>query len=267
MSEPSLRELQQWMKARIHPGADASPSASDADRWLNPQRGAPGRERLSVYAAGYLARIREALMEVYEAVHHVVGNPEFSQLAEAYAVCHPSHEYNLSLVGRSVPEFLTTYALTQQLPFLPDLARLEWLVAEAFHAQEAPSLDPTSLKSVSPDMWDHLRLIFHPSVRLVDSSWPLLDIWHARTRKRHAIDIELVNRPQRVLIFRARFQVRCELIDEWQEVFLRSLLEGQTLGAVCAHVADRMGGVALPVAEWFSHWVRSGLVVRYELAD
>ena len=245
------------MRAAIHParGSDECVAGSI----LNPQRGVPGAERLSVYAGGYVARMREALAEVYEAVQHVVGERTFSSLAEGYAQRHPSQDYNLSLAGRHLPEFLAVFPLTQPLPFLPDLARLEWLVAQAFHAFDAPSLDPARLASRSLDEWEHASVSFHPSIGLAASRWPILDIWAARTRPRESVNIDLVNRPQRVLVFRQGLQTRCELVDERQHRLLEGLLAGRTLGAVCHDLAGR--DESLPLADWFARWAGQGLIV------
>ena len=261
-SEPSLRALQQWIKSRIRPESPALDESSESP--LNPQRGTPGTERLSVYAGGYLARTREALAEVYEAIHHVLGERAFTDMAHAYAARYPSHDYNLSCVGRYLPLFLPTSPFTQRLPFLPDLARLEWLVSEAFHACEQPPFDPTHLSLGSLKDWNAIQLVFQPSVGLVASMWPILDIWEARNHPRGTIDIDLVNRPQRVLVFRRDVQVRCELVDERQHLLLEGLLAGRSLGLVCGALASHARDESLPVAEWFARWTGRGLIIRCE---
>ena len=250
------------MRSRIRP--QGFPVAVAATPAFNLQRGTPGEERLSVYAVGYLVRFREALTEVYEAIHHVLGEHAFAELARDYAQRYPSHDYNLSLIGRHLPEFLVSCPLTSQLPFLPDLARLEWLVCQAFHAFDQPSLDPLRFAARPLETWEQTRLIFQPSVGLMASAWPILDIWQARTQPRDAVDVDLVNRPQHVLVFRHELQVRCESIEAHQSQLLSGLLGGRTLGAMCDELADDVGDAPLPLAEWFSHWVGYGLLARVE---
>ncbi len=237
---PSLQEVQRWMKGRILAGES-------------------GDERMSIYSGGYIARIQEALEEAYPAVRHVLGARSFSELSRAYAARHPSRDYNLSLVGRNLPSFLETFPLTKNLPFLPDLARLEWLVTEAFHAFDQPPLDPAALAAIPPEDWDCLRVIFQPSVRRLASAWPVLDIWEARDRPVNEVRIDLINRPQRVLAYRSNLQVRCELLDERQDKMLAALMEGETLGAACERIAETTSGDP-PLAEWFARWAGAGLI-------
>ncbi|MDP3702965.1 MAG: DNA-binding domain-containing protein [Candidatus Omnitrophota bacterium] len=259
MSQPSLQELQRWMKAKIVPGDDEAPSP--AEPVLNAQRGTPGEERLAVYAGGYLERTRQALADVYEAVEHIVGPRRFSELTLAYAQASPSHDYNVNARGRELAEFLTSHPLSREFLFLPDLARLEWRIAAAFHAFEKP-IDPARLTGLPLAEWELARVVFQPSVGCLASAWPIRELWDARTRPVSEINIDLVNRPQRVLIFRHDTRVVCELIEEDPCRVLEALLAGRTLGDVCRELAGLDGVAPVQVSAWFAGWVSQGLVVR-----
>ena len=257
---PSLRDVQTWMAAQILPSSVA-PAAADVTVELNPQGGAPGIERLGVYAGGYLTRIGEALAEAYPAIRQVLGRSVFGELSEAYAARVPSHEYNLSRAGRGLAAFLPTWPTTRNLPFLPDLARLEWAVTEAFHAHEELPLPATAMRAWPVEDWPRTRLLFQPSVHVIESAWPVLDIWAARERPRAEIHIELVDRPQTILVFRQGVSVRCELLTAEQAAVLRALLERRPLEAACEGVSAEA-----PVSAWFSDWACYGLITGVLLA-
>lgn len=260
MPEPSLREFQQWMKSRILPGG----TAQEDDRLLNPQRGTPGSARMRVYAGGYLARMQEALAEVFESVHQVLGEGVFIEMAEAYAKQCPSHDYNLSFAGRHLPLFLKTWPRTEVLPFLPDLARLEWLICQAFHAYEQPAIDPQKFSAISPDSWEKIKLLFQPSVGLVASPWPIISIWQARKQPKESINIPLKDHAQQALIYRHQVQVMCEPVDPLPFQILAGLSQGDTLGVACARL-DEQANENLPIAEWFSYWMRLGLIASFQV--
>ena len=260
MSAPTLREVQQWMKSQIRPGSPGGRAAA-----LNPQRGSPGEERLAVYAGGYQTRMREALAEVYEAVHRVLGEGPFEALSRAYAERHPSHDYNLSLSGRHLPEFLAASSWSERLPFLPDLARLEWAVCLAFHAQERPPCDLRRLAAAAPEAWARVRVVFQPSVAVVSSRWPILDIWAVRQEPPGAINIALEGRPQDVLVCRRELQVRCEALEHGQALVLEPLLAGQPLGQALEALQGAEGREESPVAAWFAGWATRGLIAELDL--
>lgn len=259
MSEPSLLDIQRGMKSWIHPesGAPAAPWVRDL---LNPQRGTAGVDRLSVYAGGYRTRTREALEQIYQAVHHLVGDRAFARLAEMYAARVPSHDYNLNLRGRELPQFLATDPLTDSFPFLPDLARLEWQICCAFHASEQPPRDLRELAHSTTEEWARLCLQFQPSVAVVESVWPVLDLWNARTQPVEQIAIDVINRPQRVLTFRDGVTVRCELIDEQPATLLIRLLNGQPLGQACEPAAGQAALTPSTLTAWFGEWAARGLI-------
>ncbi len=129
-SRPSLLNVQRELKTRVKATREGKMNPD----LLNPQGGSPGEERMAVYAGGYIARLSEALAEVYETVRHLLGKEAFVELSELYFEHFPSHNYNLNNIGKELPSFIGTTRFAKELPFLPDLAALELAVASAFHA-------------------------------------------------------------------------------------------------------------------------------------
>ncbi len=259
---PTLVEVESWLKAHIHyePGAPGNVQNNSGLFRNIPE------ERLEVYRGGYLARTEEALKEVYEAVRHVMGEKAFHQLAERYARFHASRDYNLSHKGEKLPEFLKTTSWIKNLPFLSDLARLEWFVAAAFHAAERPPLDQRTLSAMAPQEWEQMRFAFQPSVQFVESAWPILDIWQARDTPVREIKINVVNRPQSVLIARRRGEeVFVELLTAPQMKLMRALADGRPLAEAVAEIASD-DQEDLRLDQWFAHWMQNGLITDCEAA-
>ena len=258
VNEPTLREFQQWMKARIRSGfGPAAPADSAAPVMI--RGGASGAERVAdVYGGGYLTRTREALAEVYEAVHMVLGPRRFAALAAAYTEQHPSHEYNLSFFGRQLEDWLEASAWHRALPFLPDLARLEWLVCQAFHAFDDPPAEASRFASLPVEAWERARFQFQPSMGLIASAWPIRDIWVARSQPRDTIDIALASRPHHLMVHRRGTEVVCEVVEPEAFTLLQHLADGQPLAAACAALASAVEPSSL--TGWFSHWTAQGLI-------
>ena len=74
--------------------------------------------------------------------------------------------------------FLAMQSELAAVPYVADVARLEWAINEARHAPEAATAgawpDPDSLGRPG-------RLVFSidPSVRFVESAWPIDQVWRA----------------------------------------------------------------------------------------
>ena len=257
----SLARVQDLFKSAIQPlGANCLP-----DTLLNPQGGDPGKERMSVYADGYIARTHAALAETYPALERLLGHEEFCKLAEAYAGKGPATEYDLAKIGEGMPDFLKAYLQTAGRPYCSELARFEWLVARAFHAYDGAALEQTALQTLAPEDWEHIRLIFQPSVRIFESEWPVLELWEARQQAAPASgEVKKLSEPERVLISRAQKRIRTERLGQVQYRLLQGLAAGQSLGEVCEELGDFDDATSLQ--SWFSAWIQDGLLARLELA-
>jgi hypothetical protein len=259
---PTLGDLQQALAARILPPEQRGRLAAAGvalEEWLHLPAEVNASERVAVYADGFPARLREALAEAYPAVEHVVGPDAFGALAHGYARFAFLSSYNLNDAGGLFPEFLSRDPLTGRLPFLPDLARLEWSVTRAFHSAAEPPLDAAALAGWSMETWARGVLRFQPAVAVVRSAWPIVDVWRHRETAPEEIDIDLRDRPQQALVSRPGFGVRCEEIDAVEAEILSQLLRGRRLGEIALPHAEC--GSAVDVSDLFAGWMRAGLIV------
>src|SRR5687768_16032631 len=102
-------------------------------------------ERLQVYRNNVFISLRQALADVYPVVQRLVGEEFFNQLARRFVREHPSRSGNLHDFGREFAGFLATLPDLTELPYLPDVAALEWALHEVFHEAEARPFDFSTL--------------------------------------------------------------------------------------------------------------------------
>ena len=108
------------------------------------------------------------------------GDPAaFTELVERYMGAARPTSYNLNHAGRALPEYIARDESTGGLAFLPDLARLEWKAACAFHSRERRALDVASLSAWSAEQWQSCVLRFQEAVAVVCSQWPVPDLLHS----------------------------------------------------------------------------------------
>lgn len=245
--QKSLKEIQLRLKSCILPSAKPRRVSSV----LNPQGGAPGEKRTEVYAEGYLARMYDGLLDVCQVTHQLLGPERFFSAACLYAKKYPSQDYNLNLVGRHFSDFLRHYPI-KGMPYLEDLARLERLVSESFHAFDLPSLEFEKLAAVPPSAWGRIRFHFQPSVCLLQTGWPVFEIWKDKRHRR------VKPGPQQILISRQGVKVKCQLLDALAFRFLAGLMNGKTLGRVCGELS-KFSKKEIPVQSWFSRWKADNL--------
>jgi len=251
---PSPAEIQLALARRILGG-----DAPELDAWIALPRGVAAAERLSAHTNGYPARIQESLRETYPALAHILGETAFAKLAERYLPHVPAGESNLNFIGSALPGFVARDPLARDLPFLPDLVRLEWAVSDCFHARLSGPFDAAACTAWTPADWSRACIDFQPGVALVRSRWPLRALRDCRNTAREEVDVDLVDRPENLLIHRADLEVVTRAVDDAEAAALALLLAGEPLGRVAGDLAGR-GAQADAVSAYFASWTGSGLI-------
>jgi len=135
---------------------------------------------LAVYRRAIGANYRKALAATYPVVKALVGDVFFDAAVDNYVEVHPSRGGDLNLYGDQFGSFLASYAYAASLPYLGDVARLEWAIDEAARAAETSGNAQdviAALSRVAPDMLGSQCFALHPSCRFIESAYPVLRIW------------------------------------------------------------------------------------------
>lgn len=141
------------------------------------ENGLSGEHRLTIYHRGVSIGFREALGGVYQVVKKLVGEEFFNHVAEQYSRKHPSCTGNVHDFGQAFPQFLATFPGLESLPYLPDVARFEWLYHAVFHSPMGEMLNIERLSQVPESMYQQLNLLLSPACHLFSSVFPVLRIW------------------------------------------------------------------------------------------
>ena len=112
-------------------------------------------------------------------MRRLVGEGFFAYAADRYLRVHPPAGPCLAEYGGTFADFLRAFEPARSLRYLPDVARLEWAMAVALHAEEADPIAPAALAAVPPEETARARLGLHPSAGYLSSPWPVDRIWRA----------------------------------------------------------------------------------------
>ncbi len=219
-----LPDLQRRFAAAI-----AAPDAPDA----------PG---LAVYRNAVRTNYRNALRASYPVVCALTGAPFFHAAVDAFAAAQPSRCGDLNAYGDAFPEFLAAYPHAASLPYLPDVARLEWAQDEAARAAAADGTPEGALAALGAIAAEDLatsRLRVDPSCRLLRSAHPVLRIWQVH-QQGFAGDpqVDLDAGPDHLLVRRRDEDVVIERVPAGEFAWLSAVATGADLsGALAAALA------------------------------
>jgi hypothetical protein len=188
-------------------------------------------ERFKVYRNNVFHSLTRALAARFPVIEQLVGLQFFAALARAYLASSPPQDPVLLHWGESFAPFLDQFPPVAHLPFLGDVARLEYARGRASHAADATTISPEALSS---DNLETLCLALHPSVSLFRAQTPAVQIWHqhqpGQTRQ------PLNAGPDHALIARRPdFAVIVQPVDAGSFAVLTSLHAGAPLGQAAQH--------------------------------
>lgn len=129
----------------------------------------PVRGAMAVYRNTVIHGAVDALRSNYPVVEQILGVEMFEHVAVDFASTCPPASPVLALYGQEFGDWLTHQRWIGDLPYLPDVARVERLHVDCLFA---PNVDPIGRSDAGT-----LRL--HPAVRFTWLSTPAMSIWLA----------------------------------------------------------------------------------------
>jgi hypothetical protein len=226
---PALREIQRRFGAAL-----SSADGDDAALPLLAGDDARNRTLLSIYRATSIANATAALRLACPVFRQITGDVCFEGLARRYRDAEPSCDGDLNRYGERFAAFLDRFEPVRELPYLPDVARLEWSVHEATTAADARPAGGELFAGLDLDALAELRLRMTPGFALHTSRWPVADIWlQHQPDAADGIDIDL-DTPQCVAVWRDGYRVRVCALDRAAHALWAAVIEGASFGEAWA---------------------------------
>lgn len=227
---------------------DFAAALLDADR--HPPAGllaADTTERFSVYRNNVMHGLSRALAAGFPAIEAIVGEDFFSAMAAIYVRLSPPASPVLLDYGATLPDFLVQFEPADELPYLPDVARLELAYTRAFHAADAAPLPANRLNDIAADRIGSVRIALHPSLQILCSAFPVADIWAMNTGRAPLGEItDWVG--QDILLLRPQYDVTVITLAPGEAEFLQHLQAGAALARAATAALDEAANFDLAAA-------------------
>ena len=248
---PSLLELQSGFLGALYDEQKTGPADQVVGAGLAPTA------RLRIYRHSCEQIHLEALRTAYPAVLALVGEAFFEQAGVHFGHAHPSRSGNLQVFGEHFPEFLEGLPSTQSLPYLGDVARLEWRRQLAALANESEPLSLVEFEAAMAEAEGAVRVTFHPSAQRLVSSHPVLAIWKYAMQPA-AERFTLPESGDRLVLWRSDGEVAMAVVDAASFACIDALAGGDTLDAAHAKANHQDRDFDLPTC--IASLVTAGIV-------
>lgn len=251
---PSLSEIEAGIAAALLDPACGVPSFLKGDR----------SRRFDVYRNNMIVGLLDALAETYPAVRKLVGEAFFRAMAREFARRRPPATPVLSEYGAGFADFVGRFPPAAGVPYLADVARLEWAWLRAYHAADREPLPIAALADLPEAATGAVVPALHPSLRIVRSRWPVVSLWSASIGDASASAVDLA-RGETALVLRPALEVTVRKLPVAGAAFLRSLSKGSSLAEAASAALETDPGFDL--AAGIAGTFEIGAVVGLAAAD
>lgn len=200
---------------------DKTLMAKDLDTQFISARGLMG-----IYQHSAIANITNSLRLSYPVIEKLVGKDFFQLMCKSYIVIHWPTTGNMDDYGESFSSFLAAFEQVKHLPYLEDVAHLEWLFHQSSLANDNSYFDWTRLVKVTSS--DTLTFLLAPTVSIMRSATPVDKIWLMNQENAPEIsELSLDGTSDTfIVLFRQGLKTEMMTIAESEFTFLQSIEKG-----------------------------------------
>ncbi len=183
----------------------------------------------ALYRGNLRSTWRKVLAAAYPVTEQHVGAEFFGGLSLAYGNSQPSVNGDLNLFGEQFADFLAGFPPAAELPYLADLARLEWCMHRAEFAADCTALSSLEITAIPPEQLEVARFQMHPACSLLASDWQVLALWQAHQTGGPPLPTDMAS-PCQGVVTRARWKATLTPLSSAAHAALRKLSTGARFG-------------------------------------
>jgi hypothetical protein len=137
-----------------------------------------------------------------------------------------------------LPAFLARLPACRDVPYVAEVARLEWAVCMALQAEEVVSCSIAALSRLGDDA-GAARLRLQGSLQLIAARWPVIAIWTAHQKEPIELPGAIVRQASHVAVTRHGHRIRLTSLPIGRYLFRRGLAKGLPLDAAVRRAMAR----------------------------
>jgi hypothetical protein len=226
-----------WNRAASRFAASLLDAERPAPDFLTSHSAGNDARRYAVYKNNVTVSLIRAMQSNFPSIERLVGDEYFAALARVFVEKHPPKTPIMAQYGAAFPAFLAAFEPLADYPYLSDVARLEQFWREAFHEADKTPISTERLAAVSPGDIAKLRLVAHPAVRVLHSSYAAGSIFSANRRDGEYPKID-PSKAEFVLVTRPHLDCALRILNAADGAFIARLLAGETLQEAAEQAAE-----------------------------
>lgn len=197
-------------------------------------------EQFSIYANSIIGALQKALKEIFPVCYKLLGHDFFIHMINTFISQTHSTSPDIGECGLHFSDFIEAYEPANTLPYLADVARLEWAWHKIYFAPDNIKFDYQKLTEVYTSAGNQLIFTLPTDSFLLTSPYPIHQIWE--TNQPNYIGEQKItlseNEKYYFLVWRKLLELRIDPLtySEWQ--ILSWMQNESTLEQVCENISQ-----------------------------
>jgi hypothetical protein len=189
-------------------------------------------QRIQIYRNSFIMGTTEALAITYKHTLSLVGEEFFNVVSREFIITHPPTDNNIMTYGVNFNVFLNTLKQLDTMPYIAEMAKLEWLLEQTSNSQISDqTLDLTKLSLVAENAFNALQFIVPTQVCLFDSKQDVYQLYQMLINDA-VVETDLNKTCYLALKKHADFRIELISLEKDTFLLLQQLLAGKSLGEI-----------------------------------
>jgi hypothetical protein len=216
---------------------------------------------IEVYQNNTRERLRSVLTQAYPVCRELIGARCFNQLTLAHVQEHPCRTHDLDNYGAEFPETVRNVLQEQALlrdsvPYLVDMAKLEWLAHRAYFAPPRSRFDFEAFAPLDEQAYLAVRFELAADLALLELDWPITTVWQMHQPENEVQAVSLAAQQEYVVVERLQYRTQVAAIEQPLFEALSLISRGEPLQALIESLPD--------VQEALSQALRAGWITGFK---
>jgi hypothetical protein len=221
-----LREIQLSVLNSLKTGV--APSFINASNKLS------GEAQLDIYHSSITAAFDATLETLFPVCKQLVGEEYFLAMGRRFQQQAPSKSPDLNTFAAQFPEFIAAFPPAQALPYLADVAALEWAMQVINVGTDSEDqLDVQALALIPEMQLPSLRFRCRDNLQLLYSEYPVDAIWQAH-QQAEVPQVDIAAGPLHCVVWRQAYDCHITPVDRDTFEFLQGCKKQMQLEEILA---------------------------------
>lgn len=188
--------------------------------------------RMNVYRNNVVVSLVEALADIFPVTQTVVGDEFFHATARIYAMENPPSSPVISEYGATFSDFIRHFEPAKSVPFLADLAALEYAMLRLTHSEECDTLDHEAISQSFSSVEDPsvLKLSLPPTTQILASPFALGSLYRAHySDEQQSLNQVDINESEYLLIAKSHLYAQLHILSKDEALFIKGLTQNKNL--------------------------------------